>query len=109
MGVDKHTCQDPPIRMTRPDDDDLVRRLADEQIVLEVSPTSNICLGVASSYAEHPFRALGPLASISLSAQKHLGFMENRATVTRPLGRWAALGDSIGQTIGRMGCPAGPD
>ena len=39
-------------------DDDLVRRLAEEQIVLEVSPTSNICLGVARSYAEHPFRAL---------------------------------------------------
>lgn len=39
-------------------DDDLVRHLADEQIVLEISPTSNICLGVAPSYAEHPFRAL---------------------------------------------------
>lgn len=39
-------------------DDDLVRHLAEEQIVLEVSPTSNICLGVATSYAEHPFRAL---------------------------------------------------
>lgn len=39
-------------------DDDLVRHLAEEQIVLEVSPTSNICLGVARSYAEHPFRAL---------------------------------------------------
>lgn len=39
-------------------DADLVRHLAEEQIVLEVSPTSNICLGVARSYAEHPFRAL---------------------------------------------------
>jgi adenosine deaminase len=26
--------------------------------VLEVSPTSNICLGVARSYESHPFRAL---------------------------------------------------
>ena len=36
----------------------LVRHLAERGIVLEVSPTSNICLGVAPSYAEHPFRAL---------------------------------------------------
>lgn len=36
----------------------LVRHLTERGIVLEVSPTSNICLGVAPSYAEHPFRAL---------------------------------------------------
>jgi len=36
----------------------LVRHLVERGIVLEVSPTSNICLGVAPSYAEHPFRAL---------------------------------------------------
>lgn len=48
---------------------------------------------------EHPFRALGPLASISLSAQKHLGFMENRATLTKPLGRWAALGADAEKTL----------
>jgi adenosine deaminase len=36
----------------------LVRHLAEQGIVLEVSPTSNICLGVAPSYAQHPFRAL---------------------------------------------------
>jgi adenosine deaminase len=36
----------------------LVRHLAEQGTVLEVSPTSNICLGVAPSYAEHPFRAL---------------------------------------------------
>ena len=36
----------------------LVRHLAERGIVLEVSPTSNICLGVVSSYAAHPFRAL---------------------------------------------------
>jgi aminodeoxyfutalosine deaminase len=36
----------------------LVQHLAEHQIVLEVSPTSNICLGVANSYAEHPFRTL---------------------------------------------------
>lgn len=36
----------------------LVRHLAGEGIVLEVSPTSNVCLGVAPSYAEHPFRTL---------------------------------------------------
>ncbi len=36
----------------------LVRHLVEHGIVLEVSPTSNICLGVAPSYADHPFRAL---------------------------------------------------
>jgi adenosine deaminase len=36
----------------------LVAELAERQIVLEVSPTSNICLGVARDYSEHPFRRL---------------------------------------------------
>lgn len=39
-------------------DDALVQHLVDNQIVLEVSPTSNICLGVSRDYTEHPFRAL---------------------------------------------------
>ena len=39
-------------------DPKLVSELAERQIVLEVSPTSNVCLGVASDYAEHPFRRL---------------------------------------------------
>ncbi|HQX62602.1 MAG TPA: adenosine deaminase [Thermomicrobiales bacterium] len=39
-------------------DPELVRRLAANRVVLEVSPTSNIRLGVASSYATHPIRAL---------------------------------------------------
>jgi aminodeoxyfutalosine deaminase len=39
-------------------DASLVKHLAEEQVVLEVSPTSNICLGVAPSYADHPMRAL---------------------------------------------------
>jgi adenosine deaminase len=36
----------------------LVEHLVREEIVLEVSPTSNVCLGVARSLEEHPFRAL---------------------------------------------------
>ncbi|HUG13508.1 MAG TPA: adenosine deaminase [Thermomicrobiales bacterium] len=36
----------------------LVEHLVQQAVVLEVSPTSNICLGVARSYEEHPFRAL---------------------------------------------------
>lgn len=36
----------------------LLSELAERQIVLEVSPTSNVCLGVARDYAEHPFRRL---------------------------------------------------
>lgn len=39
-------------------DPDLVAHLAARQVVLEVSPTSNVRLGVAPSYAEHPIRAL---------------------------------------------------
>lgn len=36
----------------------LVEHLARERIVLEVSPTSNVRLGVAPSHEDHPFRAL---------------------------------------------------
>lgn len=39
-------------------DPELMAELAERQIVLEVSPTSNVCLSVARSYAEHPFRKL---------------------------------------------------
>ncbi len=39
-------------------DEALVRHLAANGVVLEVSPTSNIRLGVAPSYAAHPIRAL---------------------------------------------------
>lgn len=39
-------------------DPELVVELAASGMVLEVSPTSNICLGVFPSIAEHPFRAL---------------------------------------------------
>jgi adenosine deaminase len=44
--------------VTSVQDPRLVQHLADEGITLEVSPTSNLCLGVAPSYVEHPFRAL---------------------------------------------------
>ena len=37
---------------------DLVKRLADERIVLECCPASNISLGVFPSFAEHPFMKL---------------------------------------------------
>jgi adenosine deaminase len=40
------------------EDPALVRHLAEQQIVLEVCPTSNVCLGVSPSIAAHPFRAL---------------------------------------------------
>lgn len=39
-------------------DPELVAELAASGMVLEVSPTSNVCLGVFPSIAEHPFRAL---------------------------------------------------
>jgi aminodeoxyfutalosine deaminase len=40
------------------EDPALVRHLVEREIVLEVSPTSNVCLGVAPSVALHQFRAL---------------------------------------------------
>lgn len=40
------------------EDPSLVRELAERGVILEVSPTSNICLGVYPEYAQHPFRAL---------------------------------------------------
>lgn len=40
------------------EDHELVKRLADEQIVLECCPGSNISLGVYSNFADHPFMAL---------------------------------------------------
>jgi adenosine deaminase len=40
------------------EDPRLVRELADRRIVLDVAPTSNLCLGVYPDYAAHPFRAL---------------------------------------------------
>lgn len=40
------------------EDPELVRRLADTGIVLEVCPTSNVALGVYANYAAHPFAAL---------------------------------------------------
>ncbi|WP_421859164.1 adenosine deaminase [Oricola sp.] len=40
------------------EDGDLVRRLADEGVVLEVCPGSNIALSVFPSFADHPFPKL---------------------------------------------------
>lgn len=40
------------------EDPELVAYLAGHQIALEISPTSNICLGVYPSYAAHPLRRL---------------------------------------------------
>ncbi|HLY25404.1 MAG TPA: adenosine deaminase [Aggregatilineales bacterium] len=40
------------------EDPELVRHLAHNKIPLEINPTSNICLRVYPSYAEHPFRRL---------------------------------------------------
>jgi adenosine deaminase len=40
------------------EDPDLVRELAERQIVLEVCPTSNVVLGVFPSYEDHPLGAL---------------------------------------------------
>jgi adenosine deaminase len=40
------------------EDPDLVAELRERQIPLEVCPTSNVCLGVAPSFGEHPFPRL---------------------------------------------------
>ncbi|MDR0787693.1 MAG: adenosine deaminase family protein [Gemmatimonadota bacterium] len=38
------------------EDPDLVRRLADEGVILDICPISNVKLGVVKSFAEHPLR-----------------------------------------------------
>jgi adenosine deaminase len=40
------------------EDPDLVRELADRRIPLDVCPTSNVVLGLAASYADHPVERL---------------------------------------------------
>jgi adenosine deaminase len=40
------------------EDPDLIRRLVDEQIVLEVCPTSNVCVGGVKSIEDHPIQRL---------------------------------------------------
>jgi aminodeoxyfutalosine deaminase len=50
------------------DDSALMRLLADRRIPIEVSPTSNVCLGVYPDYGAHPFRRLreaGVIATIN--------------------------------------------
>jgi adenosine deaminase len=44
--------------VTSVEDPALVAELTARGVVLEVSPTSNVCLGVAPSYEAHPFRRL---------------------------------------------------
>lgn len=44
--------------VTSIDDPALVEHLVNEAVVLEVSPSSNVCLGVVPSWAEHPIRRL---------------------------------------------------
>ncbi|TCD16085.1 adenosine deaminase [Oricola cellulosilytica] len=51
------------------EDPDLVKRLADEEIILEVCPGSNIALGVFPSFAAHPFPRLRDAGvTVTLSA-----------------------------------------
>ncbi len=52
-------------------------------------------LDYALSY-ETPLRALSPQTRIAVSAEKHLGVMQNRVSVSHTLGRWAALGQDAG-------------
>jgi adenosine deaminase len=40
------------------EDPELMRRLVDEEIVLEVCPTSNLCVGGVTSLADHPIQRL---------------------------------------------------
>ncbi|MEM9664668.1 MAG: M1 family metallopeptidase [Bacteroidota bacterium] len=41
-------------------------------------------------------RSLDQATTISVSAAKHLGFLEHRVAVARPLGRWVGLGRTLG-------------
>lgn len=75
-------------------DPELVQRLAADGVVLEVSPTSNICLGVAASYAAHPIRALhdaGVAVTVNTDDPPMFG-----ATLS---GEYIALAEQAGFTI----------
>ncbi len=51
------------------EDPKLVQELRDRQIHLEVNPTSNVCIGVVPSLAEHPFpRLLDEGLSVSINS-----------------------------------------
>lgn len=56
------------------EDPDLVARIADEKIVLEVCPASNVVLGVYGDYSQHPLRKLqdaGCIVTISSDDPPH--------------------------------------
>ncbi|MCL4169110.1 UNVERIFIED_CONTAM: hypothetical protein GTU68_022492, partial [Idotea baltica] len=56
------------------EDSDLVKRLADEQIVLEVCPASNVVLNVYEDYSHHPLKKLqeaGCVVTISSDDPPH--------------------------------------
>ncbi|HEX5165794.1 MAG TPA: adenosine deaminase [Thermomicrobiales bacterium] len=75
----------------------LVGHLVERGIVLEVSPTSNLCLGVAPSYVEHPFRALydaGVTLTVNTDDPPMFG-----ATLT---GEYLALADHCGFTLDEL-------
>jgi adenosine deaminase len=75
----------------------LVRHLVERRIVLEVSPTSNLCLGVAPSYVEHPFRALHD-AGVTLTVNTDDPPMFG-ATLT---GEYFALAEHCGFTLDEL-------
>lgn len=57
------------------EDPDLLRRLADEAITLDVCPTSNVHLGVVSDFADHPLpRLVAANVPLSLNADDPLFF-----------------------------------
>ncbi|MCO5177468.1 MAG: adenosine deaminase [Thermomicrobiales bacterium] len=83
--------------VTSVQDPDLLHHLAGTGTVLEVSPTSNICLGVSTSYSEHPIRALydaGVLVTINTDDPPMFD-----ATLT---GEYEALARHAGFTIDEL-------
>lgn len=86
------------------DDLDLVARLADEGIVCDVCPVSNVALGVSASLAEHPARTLiAAGVPVTLNADDALWFgrtVTDQWEVARSV--WG-LGDETLAAVARAG------
>ena len=79
------------------EDEELVAELAEVGMLLEVSPTSNICLGVYPDYADHPFRRLAE-AGITLTVNSDDPPMFN-TTLTR---EFEVLFEHFDYTLGEL-------
>ena len=86
------------------DDARTLRRVADEGVVLEVSPTSNVALGVVPSLRDHPLpRLLAAGCRVSLAADDPLLFGAGLLAQYRLARERFGLGDDVLAAIAAAG------